>query len=363
MESVFGRCVGGQSRRAGAGTPAAAAAPLTWVRVDASALDAAGARAAAVCIVHDLLVQNLDAPGPRTDSGEQSLLVVRERTIGGYQGARDAYMALAASLGLKYNQFNVLRVGDPLDLLDLNEAGGEKPSVESLIRAALLELQPHVVVFEDLVALSRWMCTERWSCFLQSVRKRSEFASIGAILAVSVQRAADLSSEQCLRSGESRMSRLAFCEVRWHAGSTTRTAILSIRRRQASGRVQLAAYDATLDETMHSVRIIRKRSDSLGEEQHLQAPNAAAAARSEHDKAREVMEKLQRFLPFSLELSGEEARARQQVDLPYEHTDPNQADQALELHPKALDPRLAVESSDEESFADPEQESDDDIDV
>ncbi|GJQ08926.1 hypothetical protein GpartN1_g717.t1 [Galdieria partita] len=60
-------------------------------------------------------------------------------------------------------------------------------------------------------------------------------------------------------------------------------------------------------------------------------------------------------LPFKIALSGVERDRRAQVELPYVHKNVSVADTALEEHPKGL----LVPSSDE----DPEQDSDEDLDV
>jgi len=84
----------------------------------------------------------------------------------------------------------------------------------------------------------------------------------------------------------------------------------------------------------------------------------------ETDENAEILKKLEMELPFRIGLNQSELQSKQNVMLPYEHQDINQANKALELHPQQL--QLDYSSSNnstESSENDDEWDTEDDIDV
>uniref|UniRef100_A0A6T6KWW9 Uncharacterized protein n=1 Tax=Timspurckia oligopyrenoides TaxID=708627 RepID=A0A6T6KWW9_9RHOD len=84
----------------------------------------------------------------------------------------------------------------------------------------------------------------------------------------------------------------------------------------------------------------------------------------ETDENAEILKKLESELPFRIGLNQSELQSKQNVVLPYEHQDINQANKALELHPQQL--QLDYSSSNnstESSENDDEWDTEDEIDV
>eukprot|EP00188_Purpureofilum_apyrenoidigerum_P001064 Plantae.Rhodophyta-Purpureofilum_apyrenoidigerum.ctg15431.p1 GENE.Plantae.Rhodophyta-Purpureofilum_apyrenoidigerum.ctg15431~~Plantae.Rhodophyta-Purpureofilum_apyrenoidigerum.ctg15431.p1 ORF type:complete len:318 (+),score=57.50 Plantae.Rhodophyta-Purpureofilum_apyrenoidigerum.ctg15431:60-1013(+) len=121
-----------------------------------------------------------------------------------------------------------------------------------------------------------------------------------------------------------------------------RSGLLQLIRKKASGRTATSQLKVTLTE-QEQLRFGSPGADYTEGKRQLQE-----TVRQPQDPLKDLE------LPFNLTLTEDERRARSQVTLAYEHEDEARANMSLDLHPEQLQA---------DYIDDPEQSSEDDVDV